>query len=99
METRRGLCSPDALVNKKRAAAGQTPANFLWLWGQGRRLELDTIEKRFGLSGGVISAVDLIKGIGVAAGLKSDLRPRRHRLHRHQLPRQGGGGPRGAGNP
>lgn len=60
----------DAILNRKREACGKPPANSLWLWGQGRSLELATIEKRFGLSGGVISAVDLIKGIGVAAGLK-----------------------------
>jgi 2,3-bisphosphoglycerate-independent phosphoglycerate mutase len=60
----------DALVNRKREAAGKVPANSIWLWGQGRALELQTIEERFGLTGGVISAVDLIKGIGIAAGLK-----------------------------
>jgi 2,3-bisphosphoglycerate-independent phosphoglycerate mutase len=59
-----------SLVNKKRRAVGKLPATSIWLWGQGRSLSLETIEKRFGLSGGVISAVDLIKGIGVAAGLK-----------------------------
>lgn len=60
----------DALTNRKREASGKVPANAVWLWGQGRGLELKTIEERFGLSGGVISAVDLIKGIGIAAGLK-----------------------------
>ena len=60
----------EQLVNKKREASGKLPANSLWLWGQGRRLELETIEQTYGLKGGVISAVDLIKGIGVAAGLK-----------------------------
>ena len=66
-ESRRILA--DAILNRKREACGKPPANSLWLWGQGRSLELATIEKRFGLSGGVISAVDLIKGIGVCAGL------------------------------
>jgi 2,3-bisphosphoglycerate-independent phosphoglycerate mutase len=60
----------NALINRKREAAGKVPANSLWLWGQGRALELQTLEERFGLTGGVISAVDLIKGIGIAAGLK-----------------------------
>lgn len=60
----------DALINRKREAAGKVPANSIWLWGQGRALGLQTIEERFGLTGGVISAVDLIKGIGIAAGLK-----------------------------
>lgn len=57
-------------VNKKRAASGNRTANSVWLWGQGRPLTIDTIETRYGLAGGVISAVDLIKGIGAAAGLK-----------------------------
>jgi len=61
----------DAVVNKKRIATGKLPANSLWLWGQGRPLEIMTIEEKFGLKGAVISAVDLIKGIGVAAGLSS----------------------------
>jgi len=70
MMERSRIVLADALVNRKRIAAGKFPANFLWFWGQGRSLELGTIEKRFGLSGSVISAVDLVKGIGVAAGLK-----------------------------
>ncbi len=69
MESSRSVLA-DALVNRKREAAGKVPANSIWLWGQGRDLELQTIEERFGLTGGVISAVDLIKGIGIAAGLK-----------------------------
>jgi 2,3-bisphosphoglycerate-independent phosphoglycerate mutase len=60
----------NSLVNRKREASGKNPANSLWLWGQGKSLELNTIEKKYGLSGGVISAVDLIKGIGISAGLK-----------------------------
>ncbi|MCD6308160.1 MAG: cofactor-independent phosphoglycerate mutase [Candidatus Latescibacteria bacterium] len=59
----------DALVNKKRIASGKPPATSVWLWGQGRSLRIQTIEEKFGLKGGVISAVDLVKGIGVAAGL------------------------------
>ncbi len=60
----------DALINRKREASGKYPANAVWLWGQGKSLGLETIEERFGITGGVISAVDLIKGIGIAAGLK-----------------------------
>lgn len=59
----------EALVNKKREATGKLPATSVWLWGQGRPLQIETIEEKYGLSGGVISAVDLIKGIGIAAGL------------------------------
>ncbi|MFC1693381.1 cofactor-independent phosphoglycerate mutase [Candidatus Latescibacterota bacterium] len=59
-----------AIVNKKRIASGKLPATSIWLWGQGRRLDIPSIEENYGLQGGVISAVDLIKGIGIAAGLK-----------------------------
>ncbi len=69
MEQSRELLK-DSLINKKREATGKLPANSLWFWGQGRSLKIPTIEEKFGLKGGVISAVDLIKGIGVAAGLK-----------------------------
>jgi 2,3-bisphosphoglycerate-independent phosphoglycerate mutase len=54
---------------KRRAEAGETPANSIWLWGQGKSPSMKTFAEKFGLSGAVISAVDLIKGIGVYAGL------------------------------
>lgn len=57
-------------VNKKRQADGQKPASSIWLWGQGRRPAVPTIHERFGLDGSVISAVDLVRGIGVLAGLE-----------------------------
>ncbi len=56
-------------VNLKRENAGQLPANSIWLWGQGRRPQMPTLQDKFNLSGAVISAVDLIKGIGIYAGL------------------------------
>ncbi len=56
-------------VNKARIAEGKNPANSVWFWGQGPRPWLPAFQERFGLSGGVISAVDLVKGIGVLAGL------------------------------
>lgn len=56
-------------VNKKRAAAGQKTANSIWLWGQGIKPSMPNYSQKFGLSGSVITAVDLIKGIGVYAGL------------------------------
>ncbi|MBW2477264.1 MAG: cofactor-independent phosphoglycerate mutase [Deltaproteobacteria bacterium] len=56
-------------VNLRREAAGQKPANSIWLWGQGRRPQMPTLQEKFGLTGAVISAVDLIKGIGIYAGL------------------------------
>ncbi len=59
----------DHEVNRRRLAAGQNPATSIWLWGQGRPPSLPTLKERFGLSGAVISAVDLIRGIGLYAGL------------------------------
>lgn len=57
-------------VNQRREAAGKLPANSIWLWGQGKRPQMATLQERYGLSGAVISAVDLIKGIGIYAGMK-----------------------------
>ena len=59
----------DHPVNNRRVAEQKLPANSIWLWGHGRKPAMETYRKRFGLSGSVISAVDLIKGIGVNAGL------------------------------
>lgn len=57
-------------VNKTRAAQGKNIANMIWLWGQGKRPSMPTYKEKFGLTGSVISAVNLIKGIGVYAGLQ-----------------------------
>jgi len=58
-------------VNLKRAAAGKDKANSIWLWSPGYKPEMKTLLETYNLkSGAVISAVDLIKGIGVYAGLK-----------------------------
>jgi 2,3-bisphosphoglycerate-independent phosphoglycerate mutase len=57
-------------VNKKRQAEGHRPATSIWLWGQGRAPQLPPLTKRFGIKGGVISAVDIIHGLGVYAGLE-----------------------------
>ena len=56
-------------VNKKRVAEGKNPANSIWPWGQGRAPAMMHFKEKYGLTGSVISAVDLIKGLGVAAGL------------------------------
>lgn len=56
-------------INQQRTARGELPANSIWLWGHGRRPQMETYQQRFNLTGSVISAVDLIKGIGVNAGL------------------------------
>jgi 2,3-bisphosphoglycerate-independent phosphoglycerate mutase len=61
---------PKSPVNNERRAAGKSPVTDIWLWGQGRSLSLPTIMQRYGLTGSVISAVDLVRGLGVLAGLK-----------------------------
>lgn len=59
----------DHPVNLDRIKRGLHPANSVWIWGNGTKPNLDTYAEKFGLSGTVISAVDLIKGIGQCAGL------------------------------
>lgn len=56
-------------VNQARVASGKKPANQIWLWGQGKRPRVQTYQERFGLGGTVVSAVDLVKGLGVLCGL------------------------------
>lgn len=56
-------------VNQKRVAADQNPANGIWLWGEGKLPSMPTLHERSGLQGSLISAVDLLKGLGVMAGL------------------------------
>jgi 2,3-bisphosphoglycerate-independent phosphoglycerate mutase len=56
-------------VNEKRAQEGKNPANLIWLWGQGERPGITSMKEKYGISGAVISAVDLIKGIGIYAGM------------------------------
>ena len=57
-------------VNVARANAGKNVANLIWPWGGGRVPVLPTFMERFGVSSAVISAVDLVKGIGAYAGMK-----------------------------
>ena len=56
-------------VNNKRKKAGKNIANLIWPWGQGRAPDMPLFKDMFGVSGSVISAVDLLKGIGKYAGL------------------------------
>ena len=59
-------------VNLKRKAEGKDPANSIWVWSPGYKPSMKTLKEKFGIgSGAVISAVDLIKGIGIYAGLES----------------------------
>ncbi len=57
-------------VNLARKEKGLNPANSIWLWGQGRSPRMITLRERFEVDGYVISAVDLLKGIGILAGLE-----------------------------
>lgn len=56
-------------VNEARVKAGKDPANSIWFWSQGRKPKMKTLKEQYGITGAVISAVDLIKGLGVYAGL------------------------------
>jgi 2,3-bisphosphoglycerate-independent phosphoglycerate mutase len=62
-------------VNEFRMRRGQGPANSVWPWGQGRKPEMVTHTVRFGITGSVISAVDLLRGIGRLAGLEAKESP------------------------
>ncbi len=56
-------------VNVARRAAGKDEANVIWTWSPGRRPTIKTLRERFGVRGAVISAVDLVMGLGVYAGM------------------------------
>lgn len=60
----------DHPVNKARVAAGRRPANCIWLWGEGTRPALQPFEALYGIKGGMVSAVDLLKGIANCAGME-----------------------------
>lgn len=57
-------------VNRDRIRDGKRPGNSVWLWGQGRRPQLPTFREKYGLSGALVSAVDLTKGLGIYAGFE-----------------------------
>ena len=59
-----------AKINVERINRGKSPATDIWLWGHGRAVTLPTLQERYALSGSVISAVDLVRGLGVLAGMK-----------------------------
>ncbi len=58
-------------VNEERRRRGLRPANSAWLWSPGKKPALPSFKEKWGLDAAVISAVDLIKGIGLCAGMKS----------------------------
>lgn len=61
----------DHPINRSRIERGLRPANSIWLWGEGKRPAIPKFTEKYGIKGSVVSAVDLIKGIGLCAGLNS----------------------------
>lgn len=59
----------DHPVNRRRRQNGQNPATQIWLWGEGKTPSVPTLTERFKIRGTMISAVDLLKGLGVLSGL------------------------------
>ncbi len=57
-------------VNIRRAENGNNPGNSVWFWGQGRKPALPTFREKYSLSGALISAVDLTRGLGIYAGFE-----------------------------
>ena len=57
-------------VNLERIKNGKRPANSLWFWGEGTKPALENFKDKFNLNGGIISAVDLLKGIGKLTGMQ-----------------------------
>lgn len=60
----------DHPVNQARIKAGKRPATSLWFWGEGTKPSLENFTEKFGVKGGMISAVDLLKGIAKINGMK-----------------------------
>ena len=56
-------------INIKRKQEGKLPANCIWLWGQGTAPKLEPFNKLYHKNGSVISAIDLLKGIGICSGM------------------------------
>jgi 2,3-bisphosphoglycerate-independent phosphoglycerate mutase len=55
-------------VNKERVKNGKNPGNSIWFWGQGKKPAIPTFREKYGISGSLISAVDLTRGLGIYAG-------------------------------
>jgi len=58
------------LINRNKVKAGRRPANWIWLWGAGSKPEMPPFRKKFGMGGSIVSAVDLLNGLGKTIGLK-----------------------------
>ncbi|NPV92204.1 MAG: cofactor-independent phosphoglycerate mutase [Firmicutes bacterium] len=57
-------------VNREREKRGLHPANSIWFWGEGKRPALSSFVEKYGIQGSVVCAVDLIRGLGICAGLR-----------------------------
>jgi 2,3-bisphosphoglycerate-independent phosphoglycerate mutase len=57
-------------INRERGKKGKRPANSIWLWGQGKKLILPSFKQKYSLEGALVSAVDLMRGIGIYAGFE-----------------------------
>lgn len=57
-------------VNIAREKKGKRPGNLIWPWGGGKKPSMPTLKEKYGISGAVISAVDLVKGLGTYAGMR-----------------------------
>jgi len=57
-------------INKVRADLGENPASSIWLWGQGKKTQMESFEKRFGIKGAAITAVDLVRGLAKLIGFE-----------------------------
>jgi 2,3-bisphosphoglycerate-independent phosphoglycerate mutase len=68
MEASRGILDKQE-INQVRLDLKENPANMIWLWGQGKKPSMPNFREKYGLTGSVISAVDLIKGLGLILGL------------------------------
>ncbi len=60
----------DHPINLERIKQGKRPANSLWFWGEGTKPSIENYEQKFGVKGAMISAVDLLKGVGKLAGMR-----------------------------
>ena len=67
--TRSQILLKEHPINHARMEKGLKPANSIWPWGQGRKPQIPTLAEKFGVGGSVICAVDLLKGLGLYAGL------------------------------
>ena len=72
-------------VNKARTESGKLPATNIWLWGLGRRPNLTPFKEVHGISGAMITAVDLLRGLASLIGWDRVEVPGRYRLYRHRL--------------